>query len=234
MEYNYIWEDCINKLDDLDYPIDNLSDAVLPVFPLKDDPVVGPLVIQLMTDIQSMEITLSEGKAMSIRYGLDDFLVFAFQRGYLFTGKDDTKNWLLAINFLIDELQMNRVLYYRRCHAKHSLISPNKNISVLNEKVETLCNEAGSYNPSSSLESNLQSVYQYVEQRNPYLLDRSAYSPEQVQKLAKYGEFCNSLYHDKKIMMIQVHYLTHFSLSSDWTSPFKAFSGTKLSSWILL
>lgn len=30
-----------------------------------------------------MEITLSEGKAMSIRYGLDDFLVFAFQRGYL-------------------------------------------------------------------------------------------------------------------------------------------------------
>lgn len=29
-----------------------------------------------------MEITLSEGKAMSIRYGLDDFLVFAFQRGY--------------------------------------------------------------------------------------------------------------------------------------------------------
>ena len=162
----------------------------------------------------------------------------------MFTGKDDTKNWLLAINFLIDELQvsieiglfsqMNRVLYYRRCHAKHSLISPNKNISVLNEKVETLCNEAGSYNPSSSLESNLQSVYQYVEQRNPYLLDRSAYSPEQVQKLAKYGEFCNSLYHDKKIMMIQVHYLTHFSLSSDWTSPFKAFSGTKLSSWILL
>ena len=129
---------------------------------------------------------------------------------------------------------MNRVLYYRRCHAKHSLISPNKNISVLNEKVETLCNEAGSYNPSSSLESNLQSVYQYVEQRNPYLLDRSAYSPEQVQKLAKYGEFCNSLYHDKKIMMIQVHYLTHFSLSSDWTLPFKAFSGTKLSSWILL
>ena len=45
---------------------------------------------------------------------------------------------------------MNRVLYYRRCHAKHSLISPNKNISVLNEKVEALCNEAGSYNPSSS------------------------------------------------------------------------------------
>lgn len=31
-----------------------------------------------------MEITLSEGKAMSIRYGLDDFLVFAFQRGYSF------------------------------------------------------------------------------------------------------------------------------------------------------
>lgn len=29
-----------------------------------------------------MEITLSEGKTMSIRYGLDDFLVFAFQRGY--------------------------------------------------------------------------------------------------------------------------------------------------------
>lgn len=99
---------------------------------------------------------------------------------------------------------MNRVLYYRRCHAKHSLISPNKNINVLNEKVEALCNEAGSYNPSSSLESNLQSVYQYVEQRNPHLLDRSSYSPEQIQKLAKYGEFCNSLYHDKKIMMIQV------------------------------
>lgn len=99
---------------------------------------------------------------------------------------------------------MNRVLYYRRCHAKRSLISPNKNISVLNEKVEALCNEAGSYNPSSSLESNLQSVYQYAEQRNPYLLDRSSYSSEQVQKLAKYAEFCNSLYHDKKIMMIQV------------------------------
>lgn len=54
MEYNYIWEDCINKLDDLDYPIDNLSDAVLPVFPLKDDPVVGPLVIQLMTDVEML------------------------------------------------------------------------------------------------------------------------------------------------------------------------------------
>ena len=51
MEYNYVWEDCINKLDDLDYPIDNLSDAVLPVFPLQNDPVVGPLVIQLMTDV---------------------------------------------------------------------------------------------------------------------------------------------------------------------------------------
>ena len=51
MEYNYIWEDCINKLDDLGYPIDNLSDAVLPVFPLQNDPVVGPLVIQLMADV---------------------------------------------------------------------------------------------------------------------------------------------------------------------------------------
>lgn len=128
---------------------------------------------------------------------------------------------------------MNRVLYYRRCHAKHSLISPNKNISVLNEKVEALCNEAGSYNPSSSLESNLQSVYQYVEQRNPHLLDRSSYSSEQVQKLAKYAEFCNSLYHDKKIMMIQVLHSILLSRPSDWTSPFKAFSGTKPSSWTL-
>lgn len=51
MEYNYIWEDCINKLDDLNYPIDNLSDAVLPIFPLQNDPVVGPLVLQLMNDV---------------------------------------------------------------------------------------------------------------------------------------------------------------------------------------
>lgn len=111
---------------------------------------------------------------------------------------------------------MNRVLYYRRCHAKHSLISPNKNIGALNEKVQALCNEAGSYNPASSLESNLQSVYQYAEQRNPCLLDRSTYSADQIQKLAKYGEFCDSLYHDKKIMMIQVVPSTPFSPVSDW------------------
>ena len=92
---------------------------------------------------------------------------------------------------------------------------------------------ASSYNPSSSLESNLQSVYQYVEQRNPHLLDRSSYSSEQVQKLAKYAEFCNSLYHDKKIMMIQVLHSILLSCPSDWTSPFKAFSGTKPSSWTL-
>ena len=51
MEYNYIWEDCINKLDDLNYPIDNLSDAVLPIFPLQNDPVVGPLILRLMNDV---------------------------------------------------------------------------------------------------------------------------------------------------------------------------------------
>lgn len=107
---------------------------------------------------------------------------------------------------------MNRVLFYRRCHAKHSLISPNKNMSILNEKVQTLYSEAGSYNPASSLESNLQSVYQYAEQRNPFLLDRSSYSPAEVQKLAKYSEFCDTLYHDKKIMMIQVR-LSSLSLS---------------------
>ena len=51
MEYHDIWEDCINKLDDLNYPIDNLSDAEVPVFPLQQEPIVGPIVFQLMNDV---------------------------------------------------------------------------------------------------------------------------------------------------------------------------------------
>ena len=51
MEYHDIWEDCINKLADLNYPIDNLSDAEVPVFPLQQEPIVGPIVLQLMNDV---------------------------------------------------------------------------------------------------------------------------------------------------------------------------------------
>ena len=125
---------------------------------------------------------------------------------------------------------MDRVLYYRRSHAKNSIISPNKNLAVIHEKVQTLCSEAGCFNPSLSTESNLEAVYSYVVTWNPLLLDRSMYSSQQLEKLASYGSICNSIYHDKKIMSIQVLIFDLYK-ESDWTSRFRVCCGIRSDRW---
>lgn len=51
MDCSAIWEDCINKLEDLDFPIDSLSDSELPTLPLSSDANVGPLVLKAMCDV---------------------------------------------------------------------------------------------------------------------------------------------------------------------------------------
>ena len=154
---------------------------------------------------------------------------------FLKSGNDETLNIFLAINFLIDELQvsivpffkyLDRVLYYRRSHAKNSIISPNKNLAVIREKVQTLCSEVDCFNPSLSTESNLDAVYSYVVAWNPLLLDRSMYSQQQLEKLATYGSFCNSIYHDKKIMISQVLVFDLYN-NSDWTSRFRVCCGIR-------
>ena len=121
---------------------------------------------------------------------------------------------------------MDRVLYYRRSHAKNSIISPNKNLAVIREKVQTLCSEVDCFNPFLSTESNLDAVYSYVVAWNPLLLDRSMYSQQQLEKLATYGSFCNSIYHDKKIMIIQVLVFDLYN-NSDWTSRFRVCCGIR-------
>lgn len=125
---------------------------------------------------------------------------------------------------------MDRVLYYRRSHAKNSIISPNKNLAVIREKVQTLCSEVDCFNPSLSTESNLDAVYSYVVAWNPLLLDRSMYSQQQLEKLATYGSFCNSIYHDKKIMIIQVLVFDLYN-NSDWTSRFRVCCGIRSGRW---
>ena len=44
-------------------------------------------------------------------------------------------NTLMAIVFLLEELQMNRILFYRRSHAKQSILSPNRNVEELKQRV---------------------------------------------------------------------------------------------------
>lgn len=51
MDYNSIWEDCINKLEDLGFNIDNVSDEILPKLPLSSDSIVGPIVVDAMRDV---------------------------------------------------------------------------------------------------------------------------------------------------------------------------------------
>ena len=51
MDYTGIWEDCINKLEDLGFDIDNLSEEIIPTLPLNDDKVVGPIMIAVMRDV---------------------------------------------------------------------------------------------------------------------------------------------------------------------------------------
>ena len=41
---------------------------------------------------------------------------------------------------------------------------------------------------------------------NPILLDKKDYSEQDMQKLYQLNQLCESLYHDKKIMMIQVRF----------------------------
>ena len=82
---------------------------------------------------------------MTIDYSVDDYLQFAFQRGFspktilicsfLKSGDDEQLNMLLAISFILDELQMDRVLFYRRSHAKQSILSPNRNVEGLRQRV---------------------------------------------------------------------------------------------------
>ena len=82
---------------------------------------------------------------MTVDYSVDDYLQFAYQRGYsqfitlicsfLKSGDDEQLNMLLAISFILDELQMDRVLFYRRSHAKQSILSPNRNVEGLRQRV---------------------------------------------------------------------------------------------------
>ena len=82
---------------------------------------------------------------MTIDYSVDDYLQFAFQRGsshlvilicsFLKSGDDEQLNMLLVISFILDELQMDRVLFYRRSHAKQSILSPNRNVGGLRQRV---------------------------------------------------------------------------------------------------
>lgn len=55
MDYNGIWEDCIDKMDDLGCNIDELSATVLPKLSLSQDPIVGPLILSIMNDVIDLE-----------------------------------------------------------------------------------------------------------------------------------------------------------------------------------
>ena len=55
MDYNGIWEDCIDKMDDLGCNIDELSATVLPKLSLSQDPIVGPLILSIMNDVVDLE-----------------------------------------------------------------------------------------------------------------------------------------------------------------------------------
>lgn len=46
-----IWIDCLDKLSDLDYDVDNVSDDTLPTFPLSQDSLVGPIMVKLMNEV---------------------------------------------------------------------------------------------------------------------------------------------------------------------------------------
>ena len=51
MEYQDIWFDCINKLSDLGYEVDALSEDLLPTLPLIKDSVNGPVIVKIMKDV---------------------------------------------------------------------------------------------------------------------------------------------------------------------------------------
>ena len=46
-----VWEDCINKLEDLGFPVDGLSGDDLPKLPLSSDPVVAPIIAKAIQDV---------------------------------------------------------------------------------------------------------------------------------------------------------------------------------------
>ncbi|KNB43907.1 hypothetical protein JH06_2493 [Blastocystis sp. subtype 4] len=226
MDYQSIWEDCIYKMEDLGCSIDELSATELPKLPLGQDCCVGPIILSVMNDIQSLENRLAGDHLMCVEYSLDDYLPFAYQRGFLKYGDDEMLNTLMAIVFLLEELQMNRILFYRRSHAKQSILSPNRNVEGLKQRVNDL---AISVTGSTTTESAIHDIYSFCEvmqwRFNPHLLDRSVYSAEDIEKLAKYNQFCDSLYHNKKIMMVQRLDVTIQSLL--WNQPQK-FDTTKI------
>ena len=190
MDYNGIWEDCIDKMDDLGCNIDELSATVLPKLSLSQDPIVGPLILSIMNDvidleqkdaqIQTLENRLEGGHLMYVEYSVDDYLSFAFQRGlesqeclkysFLKYGDDDTLNMLMAIDFLLEELQLNRILFYRRSHAKQSILSPNRNIEGLKQRVREdemdhgqVRDLAFQVTESKAEESAIQDIYTFCE-----------------------------------------------------------------------
>lgn len=55
MDRTGIWEDCINKLEDLSFNIDDLSDVVLPKLPLSKDALCGSLVLSAMNNVPLSE-----------------------------------------------------------------------------------------------------------------------------------------------------------------------------------
>lgn len=126
MDYQDIWIDCINKLEDLAYDVDDLSDNCIPTLPLSQDNVNGPVVLHVMNDVEfmlfvhycrlltrrtfSVEVSLCLLNSLQmIIYHLlsrEGFFVVFFLYSYLTYGDDATLNLLLAISFLIDELQV--------------------------------------------------------------------------------------------------------------------------------
>ena len=249
-------------MEDLGCSIDELSATELPKLPLGQDCCVGPIILSVMNDvvdlegsneqIHSLENRLAGDHLMCVEYSLDDYLPFAYQRGFesqdllrhrfLKYGDDEMLNTLMAIVFLLEELQMNRILFYRRSHAKQSILSPNRNVEGLKQRVGEKEFDDGQVNDlaisvtgSTTTESAIHDIYSFcevmqwvvslVQRFNPHLLDRSVYSAEDIEKLAKYNQFCDSLYHNKKIMMVQRLDVTIQSLL--WNQPQK-FDTTKI------
>ena len=51
MEYQDLWLDCINKLSDLAYDTSDLSEERLPVIPLIQDSLNGPIILDVMNRV---------------------------------------------------------------------------------------------------------------------------------------------------------------------------------------
>ena len=119
---------------------------------------------------------------------------------------------------------MDRILLYRKYRANESIVSPNKDIPTLLKRTHGICQKMGC---DSSDSIHFDQLLSSLLPMNPLLLSSSEYSRDELDRLQKYSEFCNNLYHDKKNMMIQVHivgcyhiaFRCHYSKSFMESSP---------------